>query len=177
MTMEKTINKNYVYKGKIINVRCDDALAENGNPCFREVVEHRGGAAILAIENDCVYLVKQYRYAYEKYLLEIPAGKLEIGEEPYSTALRELEEECGLKAESISDFGKVYPTPGYCTEIIHLYLADKFTKTHTHFDEDESLSIVKIKFDDALKMVLSGEIKDAKTAIAILKYQAHKTKN
>ena len=76
--MEKTVRKNYVYNGKIINVRCDDALAENGNPCFREVVEHHGGAAILAVEDDCVYLVKQYRYAYGQYLLEIPAGKLAV---------------------------------------------------------------------------------------------------
>ncbi|MGN0796192.1 MAG: NUDIX hydrolase [Christensenellales bacterium] len=170
--MEKTINKKYVYNGKIINVRCDDALAENGNPCLREVVEHRGGAAILAIEGEYVYLVRQYRYAYGEYLLEIPAGKLEKGEDPYFTAIRELEEEIGKKADSLQEFGKIYPTPGYCNEIIHLYLATEFISTATHFDDDESLSIEKVKLKDAVQMVINGDIKDAKTAIALLKYNA-----
>ena len=170
--MEKTVRKNYVYNGKIINVRCDDALAENGNPCFREVVEHHGGAAILAVEDDCVYLVKQYRYAYGQYLLEIPAGKLERGEDPYMTAIRELEEEIGKKADALQEFGKIYPTPGYCNEIIHLYLATDFKTTATNFDDDEMLSIEKVKLSEAVNMALNGEIKDAKTVIALLKYYA-----
>ena len=175
--MEKTVNKNYVYQGRIIKVRNDDALAENGNPCKREIVEHRGGAAILAVDDKkFVYLVKQYRYAYEKELLEIPAGKIEENENPYDTAIRELEEELGLKADRIEPFGEVYPTPGYCNEIIRLYLAENFVPTHTHFDDDEYLVQIKVTLDEAIKMIMDGTIKDSKTIVALLKYKEMQNK-
>ncbi len=169
---EKTVQKNYVYQGKIISVRCDDALLPDGNPCKREIVEHSGGACVLYIENDAVLLVKQYRYAYGEVLYEIPAGKLEKGEDPSVTALRELEEEAGIKA----DFAKLlfvdYPTPGYTNEKIYIYEVSGGVKTKQNLDEGEFLTAEFIPLDRAKQMLKTGEIKDGKTVIALLSYFA-----
>lgn len=164
---EQTVNKNYVYKGKIINVRKDDILLPDGNPAVREIVEHSGGSSILCIKDDQVYLVKQFRYAYGEELWEIPAGKLNEGEHPKTTAIRELEEETGLVADKIELIFKVYPTPGYTNEIIWIYRAEGFTKTSMHLDKDEFLTGEWIKLDKAKQMIESGEIKDGKTLIAL----------
>ena len=107
---EKTVKKNYIFKGKIVNVRCDDALLPNGKPCTREVVEHNGGACVLYVENNKILFVKQYRYAYGEEVLEIPAGKLEKGEDPALAAKRELEEEAGVKAEKLTLLFVLYPS-------------------------------------------------------------------
>lgn len=165
---EQTLRKEYLYKGKIINVRKDDALLPNGKTAIREVVEHSGGSAILCEKDDKVLLVKQFRYPYAEELWEIPAGKLNAGEDPKETAIRELEEECGVKAKKVSLLFEVYPTPAYDTEIIRIFKAEEIEKSVVHLDEDEFLTSAWIDKDDLKKMIRSGEIKDAKTLIALL---------
>ena len=165
---EKTVKKEYIYKGKILTVRKDDILLPNGNPAIREVVEHSGGSAIYCEKDGKVLLVKQFRYPYEQELYEIPAGKLNEGETPEQTAIRELEEEGGIKAKSVEKLFDIYPTPAYTNEIIRIFKATDLTDSKIKLDEDEFLSGEWVEKDVALKMVNNGEIKDAKTIIAIL---------
>ncbi|MDE6411724.1 MAG: NUDIX hydrolase, partial [Clostridia bacterium] len=120
---EKTVSKNYIYRGKILSLRCDDALLPDGKPCKREVVEHSGGASVLAETEAGIALVRQFRYAYQEELYEIPAGKLNAGEEPEKAAARELSEETGLQAERLKLLTVLYPTPGYTNEKIYIYQA------------------------------------------------------
>ena len=165
---EKTVNKNYLYKGKILNLRKDDIILPDGKPAIREIVEHSGGSCILCEQEGKIYLVKQFRYAYKQELYELPAGKLNQGEDPRETALRELEEEAGLKAQSMELLFEVYPSPGYTNEIIRIYQAKGFTTTQKHLDEDEFLTGEWIEIDKIKQMIKNGEIKDGKTLIALL---------
>ncbi len=167
---EKTVKKNYIYNGRIINVRKDDAQLPNGKPCIREVVEHPGGVCIAALtdENELLF-VRQFRYPYMEVIAELPAGKLEIGEDPFESGKRELEEETGCIAETYIDLGKFYPTPGYCGEIIHLYAAKNLTFTKQKLDEDEFLNVERIPLEKAVEMVLNNELRDGKTQAAVLK--------
>ena len=174
-TTEKTIEKNYVYRGKIINVRCDSALLPSGEPCKREIVEHHGGAAILCEKGGKIAFVKQYRYAYGKEVLEIPAGKLEAGEDPLNAAKRELKEETGVSAEKFEKIAEVYPSPGYTNEIIHVYRAYPVSVGEASPDPDEFLSVLWIGEEQAGKMLKNGEISDAKTIIALQHYFLEKT--
>jgi ADP-ribose pyrophosphatase len=165
---EQTLKKEYIYKGKILNVRKDDALLPNGKTAIREVIEHSGGSAILCEKDGKVLLVKQFRYPYAQELWEIPAGKLNAGEDPKETAIRELEEECGVKAGKMTLLYEVYPTPAYDTEIIRIFRAEQLENSNVKLDEDEFLTSAWIDKDDLKKMIRSGEIKDAKTLIALL---------
>lgn len=167
---EKTLAKNYIHNGKIINLRVDEVELENGKHTIREVVEHHGGVCVAALdENGLLLMVKQFRYPYGEVLLEIPAGKLEKGEDPKECGKRELEEETGYTAEKLTDLGKLYPTPAYVDEVIHMYYAEKLSKTAQHLDADEFLSVERIPLEQAVKMVLNGEIRDAKTQVVVLK--------
>ncbi len=167
---EKTVNKNYVYEGRIINVRRDDAELYNGKPCVREVVEHNGGVCVAAItDNKELIFVRQFRYPYMEVVLELPAGKLEKGEDPFEAGKRELAEETGTVAGKYYDLGKFYPTPGYCGEIIHLYAGSELTATNMNPDEDEFLEVEKIHIDKAVDMVINNEIRDGKTIALIMK--------
>lgn len=167
---EKTIKKEYMYKGRIINLRKDEIELPDGKPSDREVVEHNGGVAVLALSEDNeIFMVNQYRYPYSEVLTEIPAGKLEKGEDPLEAGKRELMEETGLRAENYRSLGKLYPTPGYCAEIIHMYLATGLSYGECCPDEDEFLSVVKMPLSEVVKMVVDGRIKDAKTQAAVLK--------
>ncbi len=171
---EKTIKKNYIYKGKIINVRCDDAMLPNGKPCIREVIEHPGGVALAALtdENDLIF-IDQFRYAYMDVLLELPAGKLEKGEEPLETGKRELLEETGFTADEYTFLGTFYPSCGYTDEIIYLYLARGLTYKKQQLDEDEFVNVRKIPLDEAFRMVMNNEIPDGKTQAAVMKAYWH----
>lgn len=164
---ETTVRKNYVFKGKIINVRCDDAALPDGKPCTREFVEHGGGAAVLYVRGGEVLLVKQFRYAYGEELYEIPAGKLEKGEDPALTAARELEEEAGFVPEKVTLLYEMYPSPGYTNEKIYIYRAEGVKEGRVHLDEGEFLTSVFYPLAEAEKMIERGEIKDAKTILAI----------
>ncbi len=175
---EEQISSQTIYSGRIIDVCLDDVRLPDGKLSQREYVKHRGGACILAVdEDDSVYLVRQYRYPYGGVITEIPAGKLEIGEEPAVTAARELEEEVGIKAEHILPYGILYPTPGYTNERIYVFLATGLKKSRTHFDDEEFLNVVKMPFTELLGKVVRGEIHDAKTCYATLKYAVEARKS
>ena len=167
---EKTVKANYIYNGKVINVRCDDVILPNGNASRREIVEHRGGVGIIPFDGKYIYMVKQFRYAFKLELLEIPAGKREYDEKPIETAKRELYEEIGATAKSFIYLGEFFPTVGYCEEIIYLYLAkDLKFSNRLHLDQDEFLNVEKYEYTKLLEMIKNNEIKDAKTVIGLLK--------
>ena len=168
--IEKTVEKKYVYKGKIINVRCDDAVLPDGKPCKREIIEHSGGACVLYVENGKALFVRQYRYAYGESIYEIPAGKLEAGEDPMLAAARELEEEAGVRAEKLELLFVNYPTPGYTNEKIYIYRAYGGEKVTSHLDEDEFLDVEYIPLERVKEMLKNGELKDGKTIIALQAY-------
>ena len=168
---ETALAKNYIYRGRILNLRCDDALLPDGNPCKREIVEHSGGAAALCVVGGSVALVKQFRYAYGEELYEIPAGKLNAGEDPAVAAARELAEETGLRAEGLTHLFTLYPSPGYTDEKIYIYRAHGITQGEDCLDEDEFLHAEWIPLEEAYAMLDRGEIKDAKTAVALLQYR------
>lgn len=168
---EKQLEKNYIYKGKILNLRNDTALLPNGNTANREIVEHNGGVCIAPLtDKDELIFVKQFRYPYMEEILELPAGKRDSkDEDPLACGIRELREETGATAQKIIPLGELYPTPGYCAEIIWLYLATGLTYGEQDTDEDEFLEVLKIPLKKAVEMVMSGEIKDAKTQTLVLK--------
>lgn len=168
---EKQLSFNYLFKGRIINLRQDTALLPNGNTATREVVEHPGGVCVAALtDNDELLFVRQWRYPYMEETLEIPAGKRDKkDEDPLECGKRELEEETGATAENYIDLHPLYPTPGYINEVIYCFLATGLTFGEQKPDEDEFLDVLRIPLDKAVEMVLSGEIKDAKTQIAVLK--------
>ena len=170
---EKTTKINYIYRGKIINVRCDEAELPDGRPCKREMIEHPGGASVLCVHEGKAALVRQFRYAYGEALLEIPAGKLERGEDPMLAAKRELEEETGLTAESLRHIFTLYPTPGYTNEKIYIYEAVNVKKGQQQLDEGEFLNVVYLPVEEAVRMVKEGEICDAKTIVALQHYLLH----
>ena len=170
---ETTVEKNLLYRGKILALREDDVTLPNGRAAKRVVVEHRGGVAVLAVdERGYVPIVRQYRYAVGAHLWEIPAGKLEEGEEPDAAIVRELREETGLVAGQMTSLGMFYPTCGYSNEIIRLYLATDLSYVGAKPDEDEFLEIKYVKIDELYEKCLSGEIKDGKTVLAALLYRA-----
>lgn len=167
---EKCLDSREIYKGRILRLRVDTVALPNGKTSLREVVEHPGGVGILALdENGCVPMVTQYRYAFSRTLLEIPAGKREPGEDPLTTARRELREETGAEAAHWQPLGAVLPSPGCYGEVLHLYLARDLTFGATHPDADEFLQVRRLPFDTLLARCLSGEIEDGKTVAAVLK--------
>lgn len=170
---EKQLSSEEIFAGRVISVTLDTVELENGNTGMREVVHHHGGAGVAALnEQGEIYLVRQYRYALDRELIEIPAGKLEPGEDPFETAKRELGEEAGLKAAEYRDLGYIIPTCGYCSEIIYLYAAKDLSPVDQHLDPDEFLSVFTMPLEEAVQLVLSGEITDSKTVAAILKVKA-----
>lgn len=168
---EKQLTKEYIYEGRIIKLRRDTALLPNGNTATREVVEHNGGVCVAALtENDEVLMVRQFRYPYSEVVLEIPAGKRDSkDEDPLACGIRELKEETGATADKLISLGELYPTPGYCGEIIWMFAATGLTFGEQCPDEDEFLSVERIPLQKAVEMILNGEIKDAKTQAAVLK--------
>ena len=172
---EATAEENYLFHGYIINLRKDKINLPNGKEAPREYVEHRGGVAVLAVdEKGYVPVVRQYRYPLRRHLWEIPAGKLEVGEDPDAAIHRELREEAGLVAGNMRPLGMFYPTCGYSNEIIRLYLATDLSYVGAKPDEDEFLEIKYFSVDELYEKCLSGEIDDGKTLVAVLKYKALK---
>lgn len=170
---EQMLESQTLYEGRILKLKRDVVQLENGSQTSREVVIHSGGVCVAAIDDDeNLLMVRQYRYPYGEELLELPAGKRELGEDPKACGIRELEEETGYQAETFEKLGELYPTPAYCTEVIHMYFAADLKATKQNLDTDEFLTVVRIPFEEAVQMVLRGEIKDAKTQIAILKLNA-----
>lgn len=166
---EKTLTSREVYRGRILRVREDTVRLPNGKTAEREVAEHPGGVGILALDGGDVLLVRQYRYAFSRVLTEIPAGKREPGEEPFVTAQRELREEIGATAGKWTELGALIASPGCYGEVLYLYMAQELTFEDTHPDEDEFLDVVRMPFDRAVELCMTGELTDAKTVIALLK--------
>lgn len=175
---EKTLDEKEIFDGKIIRVHVDSVELPDGSRSKREVVEHSGGVCVAALTDEGkLKFVRQYRYPFHEVLLELPAGKLERGEDPLEAGKRELEEECGVKAKKIISMGQIYPTVAYCSEIIHLFLATGLEGTRQHLDEGEFLSNEEISLEKALEMVTDGTIKDAKTVALIFKTAQLKREN
>ena len=173
---EVKLRRKDVFEGKIMTVHVDDVRLPNGEEATREVVDHVDGAAVLALdEANRVLVVRQYRYVFGKVLDELPAGKLDPGEDPVTGALRELKEETGAEPETFLPLGKIIPAPGCYGEVLHLYLAEDLTFGAQSPDEDEFLELHRTPFDEMLARVMRGDIEDAKTVCGILKVHALRT--
>ena len=170
---EKTLEQQYLFHGRIIQVRLDKAELENGAVVNREVVEHPGGVCIAALtpENELL-LVRQFRYPYGEVVLELPAGKLEKGEDPFEAMKREQKEETGTTGTEYVSLGNLYPTPGYTNEIIRLWACRVASWGEQSPDEDEFTEVERIPLQKAVEMVMENQIPDAKTQIGILKTAA-----
>lgn len=167
---EKTLEQDYIYRGKILDFHVDKAELENGRAVKRECVDHHGGVSVAALtDKNELYFVRQYRYPYHEIVLELPAGKLEKDEDPFEAGKRELREETGVAGKNYVNLGRLYPSPGYTNEIIYLYACRAETRGEDDLDEGEFLEVEKIPLEKAVKMVMSGEIMDAKTQALVLK--------
>ncbi|MBE7048312.1 MAG: NUDIX hydrolase [Ruminococcaceae bacterium] len=167
---ETTIATEKIYEGQIITVRKDTVALPNGGKSLREIVEHPGGVAVVAIdENEMVYMVRQYRHAFGDVVMEIPAGKLDDGEEPNDCCVRELAEETGLSAGRYDYLGKFMLSPGFCKEWIHIYLARDLSIGKAHLDPDEFLEVIKVPLSQLVAMIMDNKLQDAKTVMGILK--------
>lgn len=167
---EKTLSRDDKYSGILVDVHVDEVLLPNGHTSLREVIEHVDGVAVLPLDDDNnVLTVTQYRYVFGRPLLEIPAGKLDPGEDPATGGLRELKEETGAVPESYISLGAILPAPGCYTETLHLFLARGLRMDEQQLDPDEFLNVERIPFDEMVRRCVSGEIEDAKTVAAVLK--------
>jgi ADP-ribose pyrophosphatase len=172
-----TVESKEIYKGRVFDVVVD-TIREGDVEYKREIVKHRGSAVILPVFSDgTVALVEQYRHAAGRRLLEIPAGTLEPGEDPLTAAGRELEEEIGVRAEKIERLAAFYISPGFLTEKMHLFLATGLTATAQRLEDDEILSVRRTTLEEALEMIESGEIQDAKTITGLLLYNQRRGEN
>jgi len=171
--IEKKISREDIFSGRVFNIHVDTIRLPNDAISTREVVEHHGGVSILALDDDDnIMMVRQFRYGADDIFLEIPAGKLEFGEDPAQCGIRELREETGMNAAEYKFLAKMYPTPAYCSECIHIYLARGLTPAAggQNLDDGEFLQVERVPFAEALRMCMNGEITDAKTLVAIFKY-------
>lgn len=167
---EKRIDGELKYSGVIVDVMLDRAELCNGSVVRREVVVHPGGVTVLPVDDEgFCYCVRQFRYPFGKLMLEAPAGKLEKGEDPLECAIRELGEETGFTADKMTYLGPCCTSPGFSTEVLHIYLATGLHSGSSHPDEDEFLSVEKHHINELFDLVMNGTIDDGKTIIAVLK--------
>lgn len=172
--IEKRLEGDIKYSGVIVKVRLDKAELINGDIVKREVVEHPGGVTVLPVDEDgnC-YMVRQFRYPFQRMMLEAPAGKLEYGEDPRDCAVRELSEETGFSADEMIYLGACCTSPGFSTEVLHIYLALGLHAGESHPDEDEFLDVEKHSLTELSEKVMSGEIDDGKTIVTVLKAEKY----
>lgn len=166
--VENLINSTRVFEGRMISVRVDNVQLPTGKKVTREVVEHPGAVAVVAIREDkTVVMVRQYRHPANKILLEIPAGKLDKDENPDACAVRELEEETGYKAAIIRKLATVYTTPGFTDELMHIYIAEGLSQSQQNTDEDEFIDVDYYTPQQLKAMIQAGQIEDAKTLLGL----------
>ena len=167
---EDTISSETLFTGTVFEVELQAVRLIDGTKTRRELIHHSGGACVAPVDdNGDVYLIRQYRKAFEQETLEIPAGKLDKGEDPYRCAVRELKEETGFEADQVKSLGTIYPTPGYCDEMVHLYLATGLRAGSQNLDPGEFLHVVKLSFDEVMDAIMDDRIRDAKTVVGMLK--------
>lgn len=171
--MEKTLSEEKIYNGKVVNLKVANVLLDNGSKTIREVINH-GGASIIIAEKDNgkILVERQPRFAVNEYLLELPAGKLDLKENgerenPLICAKRELEEETGYTADYWEDLGFIYTSPGFCDEKIYVFYAKNLTKTRTNFDDDEEIELLEYTYDEIKNLIKTGKIVDSKTISAL----------
>ena len=170
MAEAKIISQRIVYDGRVVKLRLDKVVEPSGQETIREIVVHPGAVCIVARPTpDQVLLIRQYRHAAQKVLLEIPAGGLNKGETPEKAAIRELEEETGYRAGAIVERARFWTTPGFTTEFMYLYEASNLVKTKTNPDEDEVIEVDVVHRDEALRMIDDGRIQDAKSILGLLR--------
>ena len=170
MNEEKKLSSELIYDGKVIKVSKDQVLCPNGNESMREIVHHRGGVGILFKLGDKFVFERQYRYAFNEEIIEIPAGKLEEGEIPLPAAERELLEETGYRPLEMIFLGDMYPTVGYSNEVIHLYYCEKAKKEERHLDNDECIDLFMLSMEEIDELIASNKIKDSKSIAAVYLY-------
>ncbi|WP_042346211.1 NUDIX domain-containing protein [Bacillus massiliigorillae] len=167
---EKTLASESIYQGRIISLQVDDVELPNGEKGKRELIKHPGAVAIIAItEDNKIVMVEQYRKALERSIVEIPAGKLELGEEPIVTATRELEEETGYVSETMDHIISFYTSPGFADELVHVFMAKGLKKKENaaSCDEDEFVEVLELSLEEAKKYIKEQKIYDAKTVYAV----------
>lgn len=166
----KVIKSETLFRGKVFDLQVDQIEYNSGNPGVREIAIHPGGAVVVPIKNDGkIVFVKQFRYPLQKVLLELPAGKLEVGEDPMKCAVRELEEETGYKAEEITKLGAIYTTPGFCTEVLHIYLAKGLTPgNHNREEGEHGMEVLELTREEIEEKIKNGDLVDAKSLSGIL---------
>ena len=174
---EKKLSSEEIFDGVAIHLFRDEILLPNGNKGVREVIRHPGAVCVIPVTEDGdVIFVNQFRYAFNKVTLEVPAGKLEKGEDPLEAAMRELSEETGLSAKNVVYLGELYTTPALIDEVIHMYLATDLVEGKQHLDEDEFINTLRMPLSKAVQKVMNGEIKDAKTQTILLKTEKYLNK-
>lgn len=167
---EKTLSSDRVFNGRVVNLRVDHVLLPDGKTSTREIVEHNGGVAIVAVKGGKVVMVRQFRKPIDCILLELPAGKIDKGEDPQVCAVRELEEETGLVPNNLQLLTQIYPAPGFSSEKLYIYLATEFSVGKTKLDEDEFIDVDQFDLSDLLNMIKEQKIRDAKSICGIMMY-------
>lgn len=168
---EETISSRSVYKGKILDLKVDDVKLSDGQIAKREIIEHVPCVTIVPVcDNGNILLIKQFRKAAEKELIEVPAGCIEKGETAEETVVRELQEEAGYKPANLTKIGGFYSSPGYCTEYLHAFIAQNLTKSRLHAEDTDSIEVIEVPLTEALEMIDSGIICDGKTIVSLLLY-------
>ena len=169
----KVLSSETKFIGRVFTAKVEEVVMPNGSTVMREIAEHKGGASIVAVDGDEIIMVKQYRHAAGDFMLEIPAGILEPGEDPGVCAGRELEEETGYIAQEIVPLTKMYMSVGYVNEVHHIYLGTNLKKGTQHLDDEEDVEVLRLKIDDVIEKFFSGEIGDSKTIAGILAYKEY----
>jgi ADP-ribose pyrophosphatase len=175
--VEKRARKNTVYKGKMVDWCCDDVVLPNGGKATREYMDHPGAVGVVPVlPNGDIVFVRQYRYPVEEVTLELPAGKLDKGEDPLTCVRRELAEETGYTARTITPLLDYWPTPAFANEVLHMFVAEGLTGGDARPDHDEFIEKAELPLDAALELLKSGRIKDSKTLVALMAYKLWRAK-
>lgn len=170
---EKTVSRDTIYKGRIVSLYVDEVSLPDGSIGKREIVKHTGAVGIIALQQGKMLMVEQYRKPLERTILEIPAGRIESGEDPRHTAVRELEEETGYRCGKLTELNSFYTSPGFADELIYLFVAEQLTTGRKQLDEDEFLQHREVTLEQARRMMSNGLIKDAKTITAVYAWELY----